>query len=192
VDPKPIEPDTSLGGIVGRLARPLKTRKGDRMAVFTLEDGGRAGVEVIAFHRHLPAERGASSKTGTLVLVSRKARTGRGVDPAPGVGDPCRLDSLRERLGGAKVAIRVKMPADRGVFEALGAGLFSRHPRPIAASRSKSKYPRGRSHCACARGCIQPDPRCVPSPTLIRRGGGDRGAHGSGFAEMRCRQDRMG
>jgi DNA polymerase-3 subunit alpha len=34
---KPIEPDTSIGGIVAAL-RQLKTRKGDRMAVFTLED----------------------------------------------------------------------------------------------------------------------------------------------------------
>ncbi len=34
---KPIEPDTSLGGIVAA-CRQLKTRKGDRMAVFTLED----------------------------------------------------------------------------------------------------------------------------------------------------------
>ena len=45
--PKPIEPDTSIGGIVAA-CRQLKTRKGDRMAVFTLEDAA-GGVEVIAF-----------------------------------------------------------------------------------------------------------------------------------------------
>ena len=44
---KPLEPDTSLGGIVAA-CRQLKTRKGDRMAVFTLEDA-QGGVEVIAF-----------------------------------------------------------------------------------------------------------------------------------------------
>ena len=45
--PKPIEPDTSVGGIVAA-CRQLKTRKGDRMAVFTLEDA-QGGVEVIVF-----------------------------------------------------------------------------------------------------------------------------------------------
>ena len=45
--PKPIEPDTTVGGIVAA-CRQLKTRKGDRMAVFTLEDA-LGGVEVIAF-----------------------------------------------------------------------------------------------------------------------------------------------
>ena len=53
--PKPIEPDTSVGGIVAA-CRPLKTRKGDRMAVFTLEDA-HGGVEVIAFPGGVPARR---------------------------------------------------------------------------------------------------------------------------------------
>ena len=39
--PKPIEPDTSIGGIIAA-CRQLKTRKGDRMAVFTLEDAQAA------------------------------------------------------------------------------------------------------------------------------------------------------
>src|SRR5206468_466296 len=45
--PKPIEPDTSVGGIIAA-CRPLKTRKGDRMAVFTLEDA-QGSVEIVAF-----------------------------------------------------------------------------------------------------------------------------------------------
>src|SRR6185503_16674412 len=44
---KPIEADTSVGGIIAA-CRPLKTRKGDRMAVFTLEDSG-GGVEIVVF-----------------------------------------------------------------------------------------------------------------------------------------------
>ena len=44
---KPIEPDTAVGGVIARV-RQLKTKKGDRMAVFTLEDA-QGGVEVIAF-----------------------------------------------------------------------------------------------------------------------------------------------
>ena len=44
---KPIEPDTSVGGIVAA-CRQLKTRKGDKMAVFTLEDA-IGGVEIVVF-----------------------------------------------------------------------------------------------------------------------------------------------
>ena len=55
--PKPIEPDTSIGGIVAA-CRQLKTRKGDRMAVFTLEDA-QGGVEVIAFPGGVSATRDA-------------------------------------------------------------------------------------------------------------------------------------
>ena len=66
---KPIEPDTSIGGIVAA-CRQLKTRKGDRMAVFTLEDA-LGGVEVIAFPETY--QRAASLiETGTMVLVRGK------------------------------------------------------------------------------------------------------------------------
>ncbi len=44
---KPMEADTSVGGIVAAV-RQLKTRKGDRMAVFTLEDAF-GGVEIVVF-----------------------------------------------------------------------------------------------------------------------------------------------
>src|SRR6185295_8881864 len=44
---KPIEADTAIGGIVAA-CRQLKTRKGDRMAVFTLEDAV-GGVEIVVF-----------------------------------------------------------------------------------------------------------------------------------------------
>src|SRR5205823_13469361 len=71
--PKPIEPDTSIGGIVATL-RPLKTRKGDRMAVFTLEDAA-GGVEVIAFPDAY--QRCASLiEVGTLVLVRGRLERG--------------------------------------------------------------------------------------------------------------------
>src|SRR5262249_26346999 len=67
--PKPIEPDTSIGGIVAT-CRQLKTRKGDRMAVFTLEDSA-GGVEVITFPETY--QRAASLlEVGTLVLVRGK------------------------------------------------------------------------------------------------------------------------
>jgi DNA polymerase-3 subunit alpha len=118
---KPLEPDTSVGGIVAA-CRQLKTKKGDRMAVFTLEDA-QGGVEVIVFPETY--QRSATLvESGTLVLVrgklERDDETARilATEIVP-------LETVRERVA-REVAIRVKMPADRGVFEQLGE-VFSRH-----------------------------------------------------------------
>jgi DNA polymerase-3 subunit alpha len=118
---KPIEPDTSIGGIVAA-CRQLKTRKGDRMAVFTLEDA-LGGVEVIAFPETY--QRAASLiETGTMVLIRGKLeRDDESVRILASEIAP--LDSVRERVA-HEVAIRVTMPATRGVFEQLGE-IFSRH-----------------------------------------------------------------
>src|SRR4029077_6906233 len=108
---KPIEPDTSVGGIVAP-CRQLKTRKGDRMAVFTLEDA-QGGVEVIAFPE---AYQRASSliETGTMVLVrgklERDDETARIL-----ASEIVPIDTVRERIA-REVAIRVTMPLDRHVF----------------------------------------------------------------------------
>src|SRR5207248_2451875 len=67
--PKPIEPDTSIGGIVAAV-RPLKTKKGDRMAVFTLEDA-QGSVEIIAFPEAYQRAAGMI-EPGTMVLVRGK------------------------------------------------------------------------------------------------------------------------
>jgi DNA polymerase-3 subunit alpha len=119
--PKPIEPDTSIGGIIAA-CRQLKTRKGDRMAVFTLEDA-QAGVEVIAFPE---AYQRASSliESGTMVLVRGKLeRDDETVRVLASEIVP--IECVRERLA-REVAIRVRMPADRRTFEALGE-VFARH-----------------------------------------------------------------
>ncbi|HEX3703509.1 MAG TPA: DNA polymerase III subunit alpha [Vicinamibacterales bacterium] len=118
---KPMEPDTSVGGIVAAV-RQLKTRKGDRMAVFTLEDA-LGGVEIIAFPETF-ARSVALIETGTLVLVRGKLeRDDESVRVLATEIVP--IDSVRERLA-REVAIRVKMPAGRAVFEQLGE-VFSRH-----------------------------------------------------------------
>ncbi len=94
--PKPIEPDTSVGGIVAA-CRQLKTRKGDRMAVFTLEDA-QGGVEVIAFPEAY--QRAASLiETGHDGARPRQAGARRRVGAGPGVGD--RADRERARTAGA-------------------------------------------------------------------------------------------
>ncbi len=118
---KPMEPDTSIGGIVAAI-RQLKTRKGDRMAVFTLEDA-QGGVEVIAFPETF--QRSASLiETGSLVLVRGKLERD---DETVRIlaTDILPIDKVREQLA-REVAIRLTAPLDRGTFEALGE-IFSRH-----------------------------------------------------------------
>jgi DNA polymerase-3 subunit alpha len=118
---KPIEPDTSIGGIVAA-CRQLKTRKGDRMAVFTLEDA-QGGVEVIVFPETY--QKSASLiETGTMVLVRGKLERD---DEAARVlaSEIVPIEAVRERIA-REVAIRVRMPVGRSVFEALGE-VFARH-----------------------------------------------------------------
>ncbi|MQA30799.1 MAG: DNA polymerase III subunit alpha [Luteitalea sp.] len=118
---KPIEPDTSIGGIIAA-CRQLKTKKGDRMAVFTLEDA-QGGVEVIAFPETY-VRAAAMIEPGRMVLVRGKLE--RDDDSMRILAtEVVPIDSVRERLV-REVAIRVKQPADRGLFEALGE-IFSRH-----------------------------------------------------------------
>jgi len=119
--PKPIEPDTSVGGVVGA-CRQLKTRKGDRMAVFTLEDS-QGGVEVIAFPEAYQRA-GSLIEPGTMVLVRGKLERD---DESVRVlaSEITAIESVRERLT-REVAIRLTVPAGRGLFEALGE-IFSRH-----------------------------------------------------------------
>jgi DNA polymerase-3 subunit alpha len=118
---KPIEPDTSVGGIIAA-CRPLKTKKGDRMAVFTLEDA-QGGVEVIAFPEAY--QRAASLiEVGRMVLVRGKLeRDDESIRLLAAEILP--IESVRERLA-REVAIRLTMPANRGLFEQLGE-IFSRH-----------------------------------------------------------------
>jgi DNA polymerase-3 subunit alpha len=118
---KPMEADTSVGGIVAA-CRQLKTRKGDRMAVFTLEDA-IGGVEIVVFPEAY-TRAAALIETGTLVLVrgklERDDETVRilATEIAP-------LESVRERLA-REVNIHLRRPADRGMLESLGE-IFSRH-----------------------------------------------------------------
>ena len=119
--PKPIEPDTSIGGIVAT-CRQLKTRKGDRMAVFTLEDA-QGGVEVIVFPE-VYQRSAALIESGTMIVVRGKLeRDEESVRVLASEIIP--IDSVRERLA-REVAIRVTLPVDRELFAALGE-IFSRH-----------------------------------------------------------------
>jgi DNA polymerase-3 subunit alpha len=118
---KPMEADTAVGGVIAT-ARQLKTKKGDRMAVFTLEDS-HGGVEVLCFPDTYQ-KCGSLIEVGTMVVVRGKLEKDDesarilATEIAP-------IDTVRERVA-REIAIRVTLPADRGLFEALGE-VFSRH-----------------------------------------------------------------
>ena len=125
--PKPIDPDTSIGGIVS-VCRQLKTRKGERMAVFTLEDA-EGSVEIIAFPEAY-RKAGPLIEPGTLVLVRGKLERD---DDAVRIlaSDVLPIDRAAEQLT-REVAIRLKT-ADRTVFETLGQ-IFARHRGDLRVS----------------------------------------------------------
>ena len=101
-------------------------------------------------------------ETGTLVLVRGKLeRDDESVRLLASEILP--LDSLRERLA-REVAIRVKMPADRGTFEALG-DVFSRHRGDRRVS-FEIEVPSGVKPLR-VRADVSPQIRVRPSPTLI-------------------------
>jgi len=156
---KPIEPDTSIGGIIAA-CRPLKTRKGDRMAVFTLEDS-QGGVEVVAFPDTYQRSV-ALIEPGTLVLVRGKLeRDDESVKIL--ASEIVALDSVRERLT-HEVAIAVRMPAARGLFEALGE-IFARHRGDRRVS-FEIDLPSGPRHLRI-RADVSSRIRVRPSPALI-------------------------
>jgi len=118
---KPMEADTSVGGVIATV-RPLKTKKGDRMAVFTLEDA-QGGVEVLCFPDTFQ-KCGSLVEAGAMVLVRGKLE--KDDDSARILATEISpIETVRERIA-REVAIRVKGPADRNMFQTLGE-IFSRH-----------------------------------------------------------------
>jgi DNA polymerase-3 subunit alpha len=119
--PKPIEANTSVGGVVTAV-RPLKTRKGDPMAVFTLEDA-RGALEVIAFPEAYQRAAGLI-EGGAMLLV--KGRIEQDEDSTRLLAaEVMPIDVVREGLT-REVSIRMTLPADESVFQALDA-IFARH-----------------------------------------------------------------
>jgi DNA polymerase-3 subunit alpha len=107
--------DISIGGIVAGL-RPLKTRKGDRMCVFTLDDAG-GSVEVVVFPEAFK-QFGHYAENGRSVLVhGRFERDDESVRILASEIAP--IEMVRERLA-KSVAIRLSMPPHgRATFERL-------------------------------------------------------------------------
>jgi DNA polymerase-3 subunit alpha len=114
--------EVSIGGIVSGL-RPLKTRKGDRMCVFALEDAV-GSVEVVVFPETFK-QSGHLAENGQSVLVRGKFE--RDDESARVLAtEIVPIGIVRERLA-RSVAIRLSTPpADRATFERLW-DLFARH-----------------------------------------------------------------
>jgi len=151
--------DTTIGGIVAS-CRPLKTRKGDRMAAFMLEDA-HGSVEVIAFPETYQKSL-ALMEPGTLVLVRGKVERG---DESVRIiaNEVAAIDVLQERLA-REVAIRLRMPAERSMLEALGE-VFSRHRGDRRVS-FEIEVPRDRRRLR-VRAAVSAQVRVRPSSTFV-------------------------
>jgi DNA polymerase III subunit alpha len=115
-------PDAWVGGIISGL-RPLKTKKGDRMCVFMLDDIG-GSIEVVVFPETF-ARFGALVAADAMVLARGKFE--KDDESARLVAaELMPISALRERTT-REVAIHLAMPPhSRATLEAL-AELFSRH-----------------------------------------------------------------
>jgi DNA polymerase-3 subunit alpha len=120
--PARVAEEISIGGIVSGL-RPLKTRKGDRMCVFMLDDAD-GSIEVVVFPETFK-QYGHLGENGQMVLV--KGKFERDDDSARVLASEIQpIDIVRERLAKA-VAIRLSTPAaDRATFEKLW-DVFAQH-----------------------------------------------------------------
>jgi DNA polymerase-3 subunit alpha len=97
--------DVSIGGIISGL-RPLKTRKGDRMCVFTLDDAA-GSIEVVVFPETFK-QHGHYAENGRSVIVhGRFERDDESVRVLATEIAP--IEMVRERLA-KSVAIRLSMP----------------------------------------------------------------------------------
>ena len=163
VVPKPIEPDTSIGGIIAA-CRQLKTRKGDRMAVFTLEDS-QGGVEIIAFPETYQRS-AALIEPGAMVLVRGKLERKADEDDETVrmvATEIAPIETVRERIA-REVAIHLRQPADRSTLETLGE-IFSRHRGDRKVSfEVETGSPPNRLR---VRVDVSAQIRVRPSPTLV-------------------------
>jgi len=113
--PRLIAEDISIGGIVSGL-RPLKTRKGDRMCVFMLDDAS-GSIEVVVFPEAFK-QFGHLAENGNMVCVA--GRFERDDESARIIASEIvPIELIRERLT-RSVSITVSVPPhDRSTFEQL-------------------------------------------------------------------------
>jgi len=120
--------DVAVGGIVAAI-RQLKTRKGDRMAVITLEDP-HGSIEVVVFPEAY-ARAATLLEAGAMVVVKGKVESDDETVRMT-ASDVLPIVAMREKMS-RQVSIKLTSPPHgRATFEAL-ADLFARHrgDRPV-------------------------------------------------------------
>ena len=151
--------DVHVGGIVAGF-RPLKTKKGDRMGVFMLEDA-QGVLEVVVFPEAY-ARFAPLIENGTLVAVRGKFE--RDDESARlQATEMFPLDALRERLSKA-VRIRLNGDCTRQKLEALWDLLSAnKGDRPVAIELEVA----GRGKMLRVSADVTPQIRVRPSPQLL-------------------------
>jgi DNA polymerase-3 subunit alpha len=114
--------DVAVGGIVAAI-RPLKTRKGDRMAVITLEDP-HGSVEVVVFPEAY-TKAAAVLETGATVVVKGKVELDE-ESVRMMASEVLPIGAMREKMSRQLSITIASPPHGRATFEAL-ADLFARH-----------------------------------------------------------------
>jgi DNA polymerase-3 subunit alpha len=154
-----VDEDVHVGGIITGF-RPLKTKKGDRMGVFMLEDA-QGSVEVVVFPETF-ARTATLVENGTLVAVRGKFE--RDDESARlQANEIFPLDSLRERLS-RSVRIHLNGECTRQKLEALWDLLSANQgDRPVAIEIEVNGG--GRVLKVCAD--VMPQIRVRPSDQLL-------------------------
>jgi DNA polymerase-3 subunit alpha len=114
--------DVAVGGIISAI-RQLKTRKGDRMAVVTLEDP-HGSVEVVVFPDAY-AKAASVLEAGAMVVVKGKVELDEEAVRMM-ANEVLPIAAMREKMS-RQLSIKLTSPPHgRATFEAL-ADLFSKH-----------------------------------------------------------------
>jgi DNA polymerase-3 subunit alpha len=149
-----------VAGIISGV-RPLKTRKGDRMGVFTLEDR-QGGIEVVVYTEPF-ARFERLIENGGLVVV--RGRLDKDEEEARVyASDIAPIESVRERLARELAITMAVPPHGRHTFEALAA-LFDQHrgDKPVTLQLEL----RSGAHPLRVRAQVSPQIRVKPSPVFL-------------------------
>jgi DNA polymerase-3 subunit alpha len=152
--------DVVVAGIISGV-RPLKTRKGDRMGVFTLEDR-QGGIEVVVYTEPF-ARFERLIENGGLVVV--RGRLDKDEEEARVyASDIAPIESVRERLARELAITMAVPPHGRHTFEALAA-LFDQHrgDKPVTLQLEL----RSGAHPLRVRAQVSPQIRVKPSPVFL-------------------------
>ncbi len=114
--------DVTIGGMISSV-RQLKTRKGDRMAVITLEDP-HGSIEVVVFPEAY-TKSARMIEVGAMVVVIGKVELDEDVVRMTS-SELLSLEALREKMSRELSIKLMSPPHGRKTFEAL-ADLFARH-----------------------------------------------------------------